>query len=57
MSRVYITTSLITKREVRLMKRTTYSGMKYALYVDDVLKANIDNIGDAYRLYNEYAAM
>ena len=26
-------------------------------YVDDVLKANIDNIGDAYRLYNEYAAM
>ena len=57
MSRVYVTTSLITKREVRLMKRTTYSGMKYALYVDDVLKANIDNIGDAYRLYNEYAAM
>ena len=57
MSRVYITTSLISKKEVRLMERTTYSGLRYALFVDGVLKANIDNIGDAYRLYNKYAAM
>ena len=57
MSRVYITTSLITKKEVRLMKRTTHTGLQYALYVNDVLKADIEYFGDAYRLYNEYAAM
>lgn len=57
MSRVYITTSLVSKREVRLMERTTHSGLRYALFVNGVLKANIDNIKDAYAIYNEYAAM
>ena len=57
MSRVYITTSLISKKEIRLMERTTNLGMKYAIFVNNVLKANIDNIRDAYILYNKYAAM
>ncbi len=56
MSRVYITTSLKSKKEVRLMERTTHSGLRYALFVNGILKANIEYIGDAYRLYNEYAA-
>ena len=56
MSRVYITTSLISKREVCLMERIAHSGLRYALYVNGILKANIAYIGDAYRLYNEYAA-
>ena len=57
MSRVYVTTSLVSKKEVRLMERTTHSGLRYALFVNGVLKANIDNIKDAYTIYNEYAAM
>lgn len=56
MSRVYITTSLVSKVEVRLMERTTHSGLRYALFVNGILKANIDNIKDAYQVYNEYAA-
>lgn len=57
MSRVYITRSLKSHQEVRLMERTTHSGLRYALFVNGVLKANIDNIKDAYAIYNEYAAM
>ena len=56
MSRIYITRSLKTRKEVRLMERTTFSGSKYAIFVDGVLKANAEALCDAYREYNRLAA-
>lgn len=57
MSRLYITTSLRSKKEVRLMERINHSGLRYALFVGGSLVANIEDIASAYREYNRYAAM
>ena len=56
MERWYHTRSKKFNRYIELKIRTTYPGLKYAICVNGVVKANIETKCQAYQVYNDYAA-
>lgn len=55
MSRIYETTSLITKSSVGLYERTSHTGLRYVIKRNGLPVAECNALCDAYRAYNDVA--
>lgn len=55
MSRIYETTSLVTKSSVGLYERTTHSGLRYVIKKNGLPVTECDAMCDAYKAYNDAA--